>query len=548
MKRTLLLLLATLGSLLQAESLSERDLQAAADRIDATLMERREEEKSLVESHGPLAALPPRASDLVFLRRASIDLAGRLPAPEEIRQFIADPASAKRAHLVDRLLAEPGANEVRFRSLAEALRIKDVIGQQSQAPFILWLRQEIAKDTPYDQLIAKMLRSDGSGDLAADPAAGMLQRDAGDMLHTSSELARAFLGAEIHCAQCHNHPFADFTQKQSYEFAACFALEDAPPVTLPPNYMYVDGQPGQAVNPKFLPLEQIKADDPRSAFLGGPHPGSRKRDQLALWITGPNNKRFSEMSALRLWHSLFGFMPGMVTHIEGSAEKETWHDVISRRGCDTPPSWNLLSQSGLFDLSKNRDAILLQTLGEEFIRIGFRQREFLRILARTEAYQRDSIISPEPHGYRLAAAPRLRRLPPLVTWDTWTRGLPEEEQITNRAELPQVPASDHPLRLLGQGTREWADETVPVISHGLTRFMMSSPLIEQVAAASSLAVASQAEDPSSQIQDLFLNTLGRFPDARETSASMAHLTAHPHTGRQDIAWALLNTSEFMFAP
>lgn len=538
----LLMLVAALGGLVHAEPLSEPELQAAASRIDSALMKVREEEQD------PAPALPPMAGDLVFLRRACIDLAGRLPAPEEIRQFLPDKAAAKRAHLVDRLLAEPGANEVRFRSLAEALRIKDVIGEQSQAPFIHWLRQEMAKDTPYDRLIATMLRSGGSGTLAADPAAGMLQRDAGDMLHTSSELARAFLGADLHCAHCHNHPFAGFTQKQSYEFAACFVPQGAPPLTLPRHYYYRDGKPGQVIKPRFLPLEQLKADDPRSAFQATPHPRSRRRDQLALWFTGPSNKRFSEMAALRFWYSLFGLMPGMVTHIEGSADKETWQDVISRRGCDIPPSWNLLTQSGFFDPSKNRDAIILQTLGEEFIRIGYRQRELLRILARTEAYQREATISPDHLGFRLAASPRLRRLPPHVTWDAWARWLPEEEQAQSGTALPQVPAPNHPLRLLGQGTREWSDETVPVISHGLTRFMMSSPFIEKVAASFSLAVASEAKDPSLQIQDLFLSTLGRFPDARETSASMAHLTAHPHTGRQDIAWALLNTSEFMFAP
>ncbi|MEN3941576.1 DUF1549 domain-containing protein [Prosthecobacter sp. SYSU 5D2] len=547
MKRTLLPLLATLGSILHAEPISEPVLQAAAARIDAAFMERREEEKKLAESRGLMAEMPPRASDLVFLRRACMDLAGRLPAPEEIRQFIADPSENKRAHLVDQLLAEPGANEVRFRSLAEALRIKDDIGQQSQAPFIRWLRQEIAKDTPYDQLIATMLRSDGSGDLATDPAAGMLQRDEGDMLHTSSELARALLGADLHCAQCHNHPFADFTQKQSYEFAACFVPEGAPPVTLPRPYYYRDGKPGQAVDPKFLPLDQIKADDPRSAFQAGPHPGSNRRNQLALWFNGPNNKRFSEMSALRLWQRLSGFMPGTARQTEGAAEKETWHDVISRRGCDTPPSWNTLTHSGFFDLSKNRDARILQTLGEEFIHSGSRQREFLRILARTEAYQRESVSRAHMFHFVVPASPRLRRIPPHITWDAWATWLPAADaDAQTSTALPQVPPPAHPLRLLGQGTREWADETAPVISHGLARFMMASPLITRVSASEKLVLS--GAKPVQQVEHLFLTTLGRFPEEREQTVALAHLAAHPESGTQDIAWALLNTSEFLFLP
>lgn len=234
---------------------------------------------------------------------------------------------------------------------------------------------------------------------------------------------------------------------------------------------------------------------------------------------------------------------------EGGAEKETWHDVIGRRGCDTPPSWNFLTQSGFFDHAKNRDSIIIQTLGEEFIRIRYRQREFLRILARTEAYQRESISRAHLIHFGIIDSPRLRRLPPHVTWDAWARWLPDEHtEAKIRTELPQVPALTHPLRLLGQDTREWGDETVPVISHELARFMMSSPLIEQVAAASSRALASATKSPTLQIEDLFLSFLGRFPDARETSASIAHLTAHPDTGHQDITWALLNTSEFIFQP
>jgi hypothetical protein len=311
--------------------------------------------------------------------------------------------------------------------------------------------------------------------------------------------------------------------------------------------MYIDGKPGQIPDPTFLPLEPIKVADPRSAFQSGPHPGSRKRDQLALWFTGPANKRFSEMSAVRLWQGLFGFMPGTMRQTEGGSEKETWHDVITRRGCDAPPSWSFLTQSGFFDAAPNSDTIILKTLGEEFIRSGSRQREFLRIITRTDAYQRESLSRTETLSLAPAAAPRLRRVLPHITWDAWASWLPEADaDAQSSPSLPQVPAPSHPLRLLGQGTREWADETAPVISHGLARFMMTSPLITRVAASEKMAINSP--DPALQVEHLFLTTLGRFPEEQEQSAALAHLAAHPDSGTQDIAWALLNTSEFLFLP
>ncbi len=538
MKKPLLLSLVVAAASLNAafgEGLSEADLQLAAGRIDAALVKARGDE-SWARSYGVPAALPSQADDAMFLRRACIDLAGRLPSADEVRRFVADMIPAKRARLADELLAEPGAAEVRFRAMAEALRIQDEVGGRSQAPFIAWLREAMAQDLPYDQLVATMLRS--TAQVQTDPAAGMMQRDGGDRVHTSTEVARAFLGEDLQCARCHDHPYNDFKQRQSYEFAACFASGPADVTVLPPHYLYIDGRSGDKVPPRYLPLQPQDAGDPQSAFLPTPVEGPGLRDQLVQWLTGGQNNRFAEVGALRLWQGLFGQEPQPGRHHESEAAHAAWHDPATPNGCSSGPGWRAPVQQDWFD-ARNPLSGVMRVLGEEFRRSGCRQREFLRILVRTEAYQRGSIGDQDAALAAFAAAPRLRRLPSEVIWDAWAAG-------PLAVALPQVPAATHPLRLLGRGSREWADESIPAISHALVRFVMNGPLVE--AAAVSQARGLACAEPSRQVEQLFLGTLGRLPDPRENNVALGHLAEHPKTGAQDIAWALLNTSEFMFEP
>jgi hypothetical protein len=160
------------------------------------------------------------AGDGVFLRRACMDLAGRLPTAEEVRDFLANEEANKRGRLVDRLLLEAGADEWRFQRLAEALRVKDVVLGQSQQAYIDWLKAEMRQQTPFDELLRKLLTAQGT--VASNPAVGLLLRDGGDLTVTASELARSLFGENLHCAHCHDHPFADWTQMGLTQFAACF--------------------------------------------------------------------------------------------------------------------------------------------------------------------------------------------------------------------------------------------------------------------------------------------------------------------------------------
>lgn len=499
-----ILLLGACAPEKQASHPPANPLQQAATRLDSALMHDYELlQRQTRELKAP--ALPPRADDATFLRRACIDLAGRLPHAEEARRFLADTSRDKRARLTDALTQELGAAEVRYRMLAEAFRVKD------DAEVITWLRQAAAEDKPYADIITHMI---GGGKMS--------RRDEGNALRTSVETAYTVLGEDVYCAMCHDHPFNDHTQMGCYTFAACFA--DKKKIKLPEDYLYRNGKPGELVQANTLRLPQG-----RWMTLNDDENGPA---QVARWMVQvEHSRRYAAVASLRAWNSLFG-MPGqLVNHTTGGMDDAPpWHGVhrkpvlhqvsndcfsASPRG---RPTW--------VDMTFNSSSDFTQApklLFEEFLRCGGRIGEFLRILARTEAYSRASHAPGKAwDGCYLVASPQIRRLPSEVIWKVCSGEVD--------AQLPEVPPPGHPLRMLGRGTREWTDESLTPISHDLARFMIRQ-------------TDGSATAPAPSIDDLFLTLLGRQPKEAERAAISRHAASS-----QDVTWALLNTAEFMFRP
>jgi hypothetical protein len=484
--------------------------QQAADHLDAALLHdyRLIAEKRLPNRYTPaLPALPALADDTTFLRRACIDLAGRLPRPDEVRKFIADTSFDKRARLTDALTREPGAAEVRFRMLAEAFRVTD-----DDYKTIPWLRKAAAEDRPYAEIVAAMIGS------WLKPSV-----DRGNVMRTSVETAYTVLGEDLYCAMCHDHPFNDYTEHGCYAFAACFTGQKE--MRLPADYEYPNGKPGEVVQPETLHLSRNywpRIRDDQDKLM-----------QVVHWITEEDrSKRFALGASLRVWSGLFG-MPGEEVDITvgGVDPAPPWHGINGRskpnfyhRSCfnGSPrgaATWIDLDTNHPDDFSQATKLLI-----EEFLRCGGRIGEFQRILARTEAYSRSGIdYNFKWRDCYLAPAPQIRRLPSEVIWKTLT--------AESDTQLPQVPQPEHPLCMLGRGTREWTDESRTPLSHELVRFMMNDNFIAQKAAKAGPA------------EEMFLELLGREPTERERAAIMSNGSSN-----EDVAWALLNTSEFMFRP
>ena len=149
------------------------------------------------------------------------DVIGRIPTGDELKRFHAETREDRRARLIDELLKSPGHESHMFNWLADMLRLKDDYYRIGKTwTFHTWLKSQLRENRPWDELVHDMLTAEGR--LGENGATAYLLRDASMPLDSLSNTLTIFLGANIGCAQCHDHPLAEWTQRDFYEMAAFF--------------------------------------------------------------------------------------------------------------------------------------------------------------------------------------------------------------------------------------------------------------------------------------------------------------------------------------
>ncbi|MGC4002542.1 MAG: DUF1549 domain-containing protein [Pirellulales bacterium] len=187
-------------------------VKAAAAKIDV-----------LVEKNYAKHGVTPNAtlSDELFVRRVYLDIAGTIPTLEQTRAALAVRSDSEwRARLIDRLLNSENHAGHMYNYWADILRLRDerMLKAVTPAPYNQWVRESIETNKPYDKFVYEMLTATGKG--LENPATGYILRDANMPLDALNNTVRVFLGTQIGCAQCHDHPFDRWTQKEFYQMAA----------------------------------------------------------------------------------------------------------------------------------------------------------------------------------------------------------------------------------------------------------------------------------------------------------------------------------------
>lgn len=161
-------------------------------------------------------------SDEVFLRRAAIDLNGRLPTPEELRAFLADTSPDKRSRMIDRLMESPDFTELWVMRWAELLQIRTANGVSPKGLLLYdrWLRERVRAGVTIDRIVKELLPA--TGGTFENPATSYYQTETTPQL-LAENVAQSFMGTRIQCAQCHNHPFDRWTMDDYYGFASFFS-------------------------------------------------------------------------------------------------------------------------------------------------------------------------------------------------------------------------------------------------------------------------------------------------------------------------------------
>lgn len=214
--RILLLLALAAGS--SAAPLSPDDLDGAIEALA--------KKKNLPVS-GP-------CDDATFLRRVSLDLNGVIPAPDEVTAFLADARPDKRARKIDELLARPEFDNhwaAQLRGFMFGKTEAKAIQMFARKGVEDWLEERLRAKDGYDRIVSALITAEGP--FIDNPATGFLMRKDATAEDLAARTGKVFLGAQIMCAQCHDHPFEKWTQRDFYGMAAFFARTRTVPVPEP---------------------------------------------------------------------------------------------------------------------------------------------------------------------------------------------------------------------------------------------------------------------------------------------------------------------------
>lgn len=208
-----------------AERPSALEVAAAVDRL-------------LDEEFGRQSVTPaPMCRDEDFLRRVTLDLGGTIPTVGEVTYFGLDPASDKRRQAIDRLLASDAFAQNWAAYFREVIfsRATEMRARLAQTSFENWLIEQFRQNRPWDEIVTDVLTA--TGDVQENGATAMIFAHSGQPEELAGEVSRVFLGIQIQCANCHDHPYDAWKRADFHELAAYFPriqvrqdLQSRPPV------------------------------------------------------------------------------------------------------------------------------------------------------------------------------------------------------------------------------------------------------------------------------------------------------------------------------
>lgn len=468
--------------------------------------------------------------DATFLRRAQLDLIGRLPTPDEVRAFLADASPNKRESLVDRLLARPEYADHWANRWADLLRPNPYrVGIKATLSLDTWLRDAFRENRPYDQMVRQLVSAQGS---TWRNGAVTLFRDRREPEEIAPMVSQLFLGIRLECAKCHHHPFEVWGQDDFFSLAAYFARLGRKGVGLSPpisggEEIVFTAETGSVAHPitgQVLP--------PRPFFGTAPEigPTDDPRERLVDWMVADEQGYFAKVAANRLWAALFG--RGIV-------------DPVDDLRATNPPS----------------NAPLLDALAVEFRRLRFDQKAMLRSIATSQVYQLDSLPSTrntsDTRNYSRYYRQRMRAETLLdaicdvtgvgESFEAMPPGSRAVEIWTHRIDSLFLDAFGRPDANQDPPNERTPDSTVVQTLH-----LMNAPQLHQKVtsdAGRAAALARADATPQQIVEELYLATYGRFPASDELQATASLFGTTPEERRrttEDLLWVLLNTPEFLF--
>lgn len=504
------------------------------------------------------AMAAPLSDDAEFIRRVSLDLNGIIPTSTQVREFLASTDPNKRTALVDKLLADPLYARHMQRTFDVILMQRRNTQNVAIAEWQKYLRESFAANKPWDQLAREILSTDGT-DPALRPAARFfLDRD-GDPHLITRDVGRLFLGVNLECAQCHDHPQIDDYKQQHYHgihaflvrstlfrkgseplvlaekadgevtFESVFDLRDkkstGPKTTLP---VLFDGKPLE--EPKFEKGQEYKVK-PEKDVRGIPN--YSRREKLGPAVADPASRRFARAISNRVWGLMFG--RGII-------------DPLELDHSDNPPS----------------HPELLEELTTEMIARKYDLKSMLREIALSQTYQRSgraSAAAPAPPAARFAVAPLRPLTCEQLAWSFCRAvGLLEWQKLQIGANATDEQAMDKLTSVEPHFQNRFASEPGRIergfdarsdqslfMAHDGSILAWAGPMAGNLA---ERVLKLPADQTPAIADELYLSTLSRpatAEEAADVAAYLAERTADRPQAVVELVWALVNSTEFRFS-
>ena len=501
-------------------------------------------ERNLIDRH-VLARLKrlqiepsPVCTDSEFVRRVYLDVTGRLPRTDEVRQWLASTDPEWRSRLIDQLLDSPEFADWWAMKWTDRLGGNNrFTGKFGALKYHAWIRSAMAENVPEDRFVRELLTASGAN--YENPPASFWRRlrvggigAQGDPLLAAEEISQLFLGIRIQCARCHNHPGEHWTQNDFYGLAAFFGgvrYKDGPynnhsydkedTVYVLADAAVIDPRTGQPAPPRLLgqsaPVENVSAD---------------RRQTFANWLTAPDNPWFARNSVNRLWYHLMG--RGII-------------DPVDDLRMSNPPA----------------HPEVLDELTSEFVRAGFDRKVVLRLILNSTVYQLSSTTTAtnaSDERYFSHSTVRLLQAEQLLDAVSDVTSVPEAfPEMPPGLRAVNLPDGEykHPfLEAFGRPARALACECErdPATTLAQALQLVGGGIVNQKVRdpngrAARLAVSDLP--PSAIVEELFLAALSRAPsdDESQLLASQIGPAGSNRTAAvEDVLWTLLNHREFLF--
>jgi len=484
--------------------------------------------------------------DTTFLRRIYLDLTGRLPTVPQALEFLESADANKRSSLIDRLLASTGFVDFQALRWADLLRVEDkTLDSKGVAVFYRWIRDSIATDKPLNQFAAEIIAARGS--TYSEPPANFYRA-----LRTPEEraesTAQVFLGVRLQCAKCHNHPFDHWTQDDYYNWTNFFARVD---------YKIIENKRRDENDKHEFDGEQIvfmkhegNVRNPTTGktaglrFLGdgensaADDESSDRLQSLSKWMGSPDNRRFAATQANRIWFQLLG------------------------RGIVDP-----IDDFRLTNPASNPE--LLEAITQEFVSHDYRVRELMRLILNSRTYQLSSEPNPTNADdmtsfsraipQRLTAEQTLDAISQVLDVSAKFGGYPDGTRAVQLAGVrngghrySRPETGDKFLALFGKPGRLQTCECERTGETTLaqTMEMVSGELITELIRDPENRVADSVQSSETVarfLDNFWWSALSRPPTQGEVAFMLEHVkkSTDPKSALQDIAWAVLNSNEFL---